>query len=110
VLRDFPELCGIGHITIMESLRCVKLVGMKTASASSRFVRRAVVTVAKVTTFAEQVRLSPRIQRLSLRMLRRRMISLPPGRKLVAIAGTPRYQLRAVFRWRIIGWMVLRGA
>jgi omega-6 fatty acid desaturase (delta-12 desaturase) len=26
VLRDYPELRGIGHITIMESLRCVKLV------------------------------------------------------------------------------------
>jgi acyl-lipid omega-6 desaturase (Delta-12 desaturase) len=26
VLRDFPELPGIGHITIMESLRCVKLI------------------------------------------------------------------------------------
>jgi len=26
VLRNYPELRGIGHITIMESLRCVKLV------------------------------------------------------------------------------------
>jgi omega-6 fatty acid desaturase (delta-12 desaturase) len=26
VLRDYPELRDIGHITIMESLRCVKLV------------------------------------------------------------------------------------
>jgi omega-6 fatty acid desaturase (delta-12 desaturase) len=26
VLRDYPELRGIGHITILESLRCVKLV------------------------------------------------------------------------------------
>jgi omega-6 fatty acid desaturase (delta-12 desaturase) len=26
VLRDYPELRGIGHITIKESLRCVKLV------------------------------------------------------------------------------------
>ena len=26
VLRDYPELCAIGHITIMESFRCVKLV------------------------------------------------------------------------------------
>jgi omega-6 fatty acid desaturase (delta-12 desaturase) len=26
VLRDYPELRGIGRITIMESLRCVKLV------------------------------------------------------------------------------------
>lgn len=26
VLRDYPELSGIGRITIMESLRCVKLV------------------------------------------------------------------------------------
>jgi omega-6 fatty acid desaturase (delta-12 desaturase) len=26
VLRDYPELRSIGHITILESLRCVKLV------------------------------------------------------------------------------------
>jgi len=26
VLRDYPELRDIGHITILESLRCVKLV------------------------------------------------------------------------------------
>ena len=26
VLRDYPELCGIGRITILESIRCVKLV------------------------------------------------------------------------------------
>jgi len=26
VLRDFPELRDVGRITIMESLRCVKLV------------------------------------------------------------------------------------
>lgn len=26
VLRNYPELRSIGHITIMESLRCVRLV------------------------------------------------------------------------------------